>query len=229
MTTNRSALIVMNMTKEFLLKEYGKEVVLDRAQRMIPAIRRLEDEFVSRNLPVIYVNDGHLETDFEIKDWGPHSMKTDEGTLIIDGLNCDNLFVLGREWKEWDIDRAGEDELLFEIKKGTYSGFTDSGGQPTALHSLLKKLGIRSGDTLYFTGLHTNGGIKHTAADAYFRGYHPVIVSDCTDSFDDPDGTRGMNHSQALDYAKFWYRAGVLTSGDVLETIRTMEGPALVK
>lgn len=229
MTAKRSALIVMNMTKGFLFKEYGNDAVLERARNMIPAIRSLEEDFISRGFPVIYVNDGHLETDFEIKDWGPHSMRMDEGTRIVDGLKCDNILVLGRGWKEWDVDGIGEGKLLFEVEKGTYSGFTDNGGQPTALNSLLRKLGIKAGDSLYFTGLHTNGGIKHTAADAYFRGFHPVIVSDCTDSMDDPDNSRGMNHSQALDYAKFWYRAGILQSGEVIEKIRTMEGTALLK
>lgn len=229
MAARRSALIVMNMTNEFLFKEFGKEVVLERAQKMIPAIRNLEDQFISRNLPVIYVNDSHQLTDYEIRDWGMHSMETEKGTRIVDGLKCDNLFVLEREWKERDIDQIGEANLMFEVKKGTYSGFTDNGGQPTALHSLLKKLGFNAGDTLYFTGLHTNGGVKHTVADAYFRGYHSAIVSDCTDSFSDSQGTRGMNHSQALDYAKFWYRSGIMPSGEVLETIGTLETPSVVK
>ncbi len=229
MTAKRAALIVVNMTKEFLFKEYGKDVVLERAQKMIPAIRSLQDEFISRNLPVIYVNDSHLESDYEIKDWGHHSMKEEEGTRIANGLHCDNISVLGREWKDWDIDKIQEDEAIFEVKKGTYSGFTDNGGQPTALHALLKKLGFNSGDTLYLTGLHTNGGIKHTAADAYFRGYHPVIVSDCTDSFNDPEGILGMNHSQALNYAKFWYRAGIMPSGEVLDSIRTLGSEVIVK
>ena len=229
MTSKRSALIVVNMTNEFLFSEYGKEVVLERAQKMIPAIRALQEEFISRGLPVIFVNDSHLATDYEIKDWGPHSMGAAEGTRIAEGLLKDNVFVLGREWKEWDLDRIGGNKLMFEVKKGTYSGFTDSGGQPTALHSLLKKLGIEAGGNLYITGLHTNGGVKHTAADAYFRGYHPVIVSDCTDSFNDRDGILGMDHSQALEYAKFWYRAGIMLSGEVTESLEAPEGIAISK
>ncbi len=67
MTTKRSALLIVNMTNEFLYKEYGKEVVLERAQKMIPAIRTLRDEFISLNLPVIYLNDSHLPTDYEIR------------------------------------------------------------------------------------------------------------------------------------------------------------------
>jgi nicotinamidase-related amidase len=222
MVAKRSALLVMNMTNSFLFREYGKEVVLERAQKMIPAIRALQEEFISMDLPVIYLNDSHLPTDYEIKDWGPHSMERETETHIADGLKTDNLFILGREWKDWDLDRLQGKELMFEVKKGTYSGFTDSGGQPTALHSLLKKLGVKPGDTLYFTGIHTNGGIKHTAADAYFRGFHPVIVSDCTDSFDDPNGNLGMNHSQALEYAKYWYRAGIMLSGEVSELLGSL-------
>lgn len=229
MTTGKSALLVVNMTNEFLFREFGKEVVLERAQKMIPAIRALQDEFMSFGLPVIYLNDCHLPTDYEIRDWGPHSMNGGHGTAIVEGLNTSNVFVLNREWKEWDLDRINEKDKIFEVRKGTYSGFTDSGGQSTALHPLLKRLGINAGDTLYITGLHTNGGVKHTAADAYFRGYHTVIVSDCTDSFDDPEGTMGMNHSQALEYANFWYRSRIMLSGEVAESIRPSEQLTVVK
>lgn len=84
---------------------------------------------------------------------------------------------------------------------------------------LLKELGFSAGDELYITGLHTNCCDKHTAADAWSRGYRPVMVSDCVASFDDPDGKMGMGHSQALNYEKFWYEADVMNSEGVLSNL----------
>lgn len=42
-----------------------------------------------------------------------------------------------------------------------------------------------------------------------------MIVSDCTDAFDDPDGILGMDHGMALKYEKYWYSADVITSDEV--------------
>ena len=88
------------------------------------------------------------------------------------------------------------------------------------MDALLKKLGFRAGDRLYVTGLHTNCCDKHTAADAWFRGYVPVMVTDCVDAFDDPDGALGMGHERALNYEKYWYDAELKSSQEVLAELK---------
>lgn len=156
-------------------------------------------------------------------------MKNPNGSNIADGLLHEGLITLERRCKLWDLNNIHTNgNLLFEVEKGTYSGFTDSGGQPTALYVLLNALGIRPGDELYIAGLHTNGGVKYTAADAWFRGFRPVLISDCTASFDDVDGKMGMDHACALAYAKFWYQAGVLTSDEVVKEIQSLRKPVQI-
>ena len=221
----KSALLIVDMTKDFLLKSYNESLALERGLDLIPRIRTLEDAFLSNGLPVIFATDRHLRTDFELKKWGPHSMKGTKGSEIIDGLVPEKkkILVLERNWKAADvsrINRSKKRELLFEVEKGTYSGFSDNGGKPTAMDALLKKLQLKPGNKLYITGLHTNCCDKHTAADAFFRGYVPVIVSDCVAAFDDPDGTKmGMPHERALTYENFWYGAEIQSSGEVLNQI----------
>ena len=220
MTRHKQALLIIDMTNDFLYRKYNATLALERAQELIPRIRELEEVFLSHNHPVIYLSDRHLPSDYELKKWGPHSMKGTEGSEITDGLLKEGIKVFERRWKAWDLETVDRGrKQLFEVEKGTYSGFTDNGGQPTALHALLTWLGFGEGDSLYLTGLHTNACDKHTAADAWFRGYHPLIVSDCTDAFDDPYGTLGMDHGRALKYEKYWYSADVLTSGEVIDII----------
>ena len=217
----KKALLVIDMTNDFLLKSYNPSLALEKGLELIPRIRALQDAFLSARLPVIYATDRHLKTDYELKKWGPHSMKGTEGSKIVDGLVTDGLKVFERKWSTRDLKEVGRGggRLLFEVEKGTYSSFTDDGGRPTAMESLLKKLGFGPGDKLYITGLHTNCCDKHTAADAWFRGYSPVMVSDCTASFDDPDGSLGMGHDRALNYEKFWYDAEVKSSQEILSEI----------
>lgn len=220
MSSSKSALLIIDMTNDFLFRDYNESLALERAQKLIPLIRKLQENFLKRKIPVIYVSDRHLPSDYELKKWGPHSMKGTKGSRIAEGLLADNVTVFVRRWRIEDLDVIEKTGVpLFEVEKGSYSGFTDNGGQPTALHALLNRLGIHPGDTLYLTGLHTNACDKHTAADAWFRGYHPVIVSDCTDAFDDPEGKLGMDHARALNYEKYWYDAEIKDSVEVLGDI----------
>jgi len=219
-----SALLIVDMTNDFLLKSYNPNLALDRGLELIPKIRALEDFFVRAGIPIIYSTDRHLKTDFELKKWGPHSMKGTAGSKIVDGLipEKSKLRIFQRNWKKSDISKVKKGDLLFEVEKGTYSGFSDNGGKPTAMDLLLKKLGLKPGDRLFITGLHTNCCDKHTAADAFFRGYIPVMVSDCVAAFEDPDGKMGMPHDKALVYENFWYDAPVKTSDEIKEELSNL-------
>jgi len=216
----RRALLVVDMTNDFLLKSYNPGLALESGLALIPRIRKLQKAFLDAGYPVIYTTDRHLKTDFELRKWGPHSMKGTKGSKIVDGLDTKGIYVLERDWKKRDVEGIKKGQLLFEIEKGSYSGFTDDGGKPTAMDSVLRKLKFKPGDKLYVTGLHTNCCDKHTAADAWFRGYVPVMVSDCTTAFDDPDGTLGMGHERALNYEKYWYDAEIQPSKEVEKDLR---------
>jgi nicotinamidase-related amidase len=218
----KSALLIVDMTNDFLLKSYNESLALDAGLDLVPRIRALQDAFLSAGLPVIYTTDRHLRSDFELKKWGPHSMKGTKGSKIVDGLLPEDrkLRVFQRNWKPSDVSKVKKDEKLFEVEKGTYSGFSDNGGRPTAMDALLKKLAFKPGDALLITGLHTNCCDKHTAADAFFRGYQPVMVSDCVAAFEDQGGVKmGMPHDKALTYENFWYDAEVKSSDEIMKKI----------
>ena len=212
-----AALIIVDMTNDFLLKSYNPDLALERGTELIPRIKKLQEAFARAKLPVIFSTDRHLKDDFELIKWGPHSMTGTPGSKIVDGLLPEKtkLRVFQRKWKKSDLSKIKKGELFFEVEKGTYSGFSDNGGKPTAMDALLKKLGFRPGDRLYITGLHTNCCDKHTAADAFFRGFVPVMVSDCVAAFDDPSGKMGLPHEKALVYESYWYNAGVRNSNEI--------------
>ena len=216
MDNSTPVLLVIDMTNDFVFEDFNKNLALKRAKGLIPGIRELQELFLKKGFPVIFLSDRHLESDFELKKWGPHSMKGTEGSQIVDGLLTKGILTFERDWEQEDLKKArGKEPPLYEVEKGSYSGFTDNGGIPTALSSLLNKLGIGPGSSLYITGLHANCCDKHTAADAWFRGYEPVMVSDCVDSFDNTEGVLGMGTTEALAYEKYWYDARIMTSDEV--------------
>jgi len=163
------ALIVIDMLNDFVTGSLKCE----RAQRIIPNIRRLIEAARRKGLPVIYANDSHLEGDFELGRWGPHAMAGTEGAQVIPEL----------------APAPGD----IVIEKHVYSGFFE-----TPLDTILRSRGV---DTVILTGLHTHLCVRHTAADAFFRGYEIVIPEDGVDSFTEAD------HKAGIEYLKEYYGA----------------------
>jgi nicotinamidase-related amidase len=178
----RPAIIVIDMAKDFV---YGK-LKCERAQRIIPNLKKLVEEARKLGVPVIYVNDAHLPVDPEIKLWGEHAMKGSEGMQVIDEI----------------APREGD----YVLEKRVYSAFYETG-----LDLLLRSLGV---DTVILTGLHTNICVRHTAADAFFRGYKIVVPSDAVEAFTEKD------HVEGLEYLKRVYGAEITTVDKLLEGLK---------
>ncbi len=174
----RYALLIVDMLNDFVTGSLKCE----RAQRIIPNIRRLADAARAAEVPVIYGNDAHLPEDFELKIWGAHAMKGTPGAQTISQL---------REQKG--------DEVL---DKRTYSAFYE-----TPLDTVLRAHDVTH---LAITGLHTNICCRHTSADAFFRGYAPVLPEDGV------DGLTEQAHRDGLEYVKTMYQAEVTSSDKLL-------------
>ncbi len=153
------------------------------AQEIVPNIKLLIDKFHAKNLPVIYLRDAHTDSDKELSLWGKHAMEGDEGSEIIPELAP----------KEGD----------YVIKKRVYSGF-----YKTELEELLKSLNV---DTVILTGTSTHICVLHNSADAFFRGYDVVVISDATASFVPEE------HERALRYMKDIHNAKIYTTQEFLE------------
>lgn len=177
------AVIVIDMLNDFVTGN----LKCDRAQRIIPNIKRLIDATRKYDIPVIFSNDAHEETDFEVvKKWGKHAMKGTKGAEVIPELKLiENDFI---------------------VPKKVYSGFYETG-----LEDLLKRLHNGKGaDTLVLTGLHTHMCVRHTAADAFFRGFNLIIPEDGVEAFSEGD------HKQGLEYFEN-YAAEVTITDKIIE------------
>ncbi len=161
------ALIIIDMLNDFVTGSLACE----RAERIIPNIRRLSTAFREAGYPVIYSNDAHLpDIDAEFKVWGPHAVAGTEGAEVIPELAPE----------QGDIT----------VPKRRYSGFTG-----TDLHLQLQELGI---DTVVLAGLHTNMCLRHTSYDAYVHGYSIVIPEDCADAFTQKDQDEGLEYIKKM-------------------------------
>ena len=159
----KKAVIIIDMLNDFVTGDLKCE----RAERIIPNLKRLIEAAREKGVPVIYANDAHYPEDFEVvRRWGKHAIKGTPGAEVIPEL------------------KPAEKDYI--IEKRTYSGFFETGLDP-----LLRSLGVK---TVILCGLHTHICVRHTAADAFFRGYKIVVAKDGVESFTEKDHVEGLNY-----------------------------------
>lgn len=124
--------------------------------RVVQNSVRVVEAARAAGMPVVFCDDAHIPgVDKELDLWGEHGIR---------GKAVPNP-ALG----------AGTGARDFIVPKRRYSGFFG-----TELDLLLRELGVR---TLIAVGEDTNICVLHTLADAYYLGYHTIVVEDATRTF----------------------------------------------
>ena len=180
------AVILVDMLNDFVT---GK-LEVKRTKYIIPNLQRLVEAARRNGVPVIYSNDAHYPQDPEVVEkWGNHAIKGTKGAEVIPEL------------------KPSEKDYL--VEKRTYSGFYETGLDPL-LRSLYKGAGVK---TVILGGLHTHMCVRHTAADAFFRGYHIIIAKDGVEAFTKED------HEQGLKYLENVYNAKIMTVDEIIKQL----------
>jgi len=147
----KTAVVVVDMINDFVTGVFKNQ----RAEKIIPNVRRLLDLARKQKIPVIYASDAHLpDLDKEFGVWPPHAVVGTWGAEIVEELK----------------PKKGD----YVIQKRRYSAF-----QGTDLDQILRELKV---DTLIIVGLVTDICIQHTAADAFFHGYRIIVPQDCVEA-----------------------------------------------
>lgn len=190
---DRPAIILVDMLNDFVTGKLG----IARAKEIIPNLQRLIVAARKNNVPVIYSNDAHYQQDVEVtRKWGNHAIKGTPGAQVIPELKPD-------------------EKVDYIVEKRTYSGFYETGLDPL-LRSLYKGEGVK---TVVLGGLHTHMCVRHTAADAFFRGYHIVIAKDGVEAFTQEDQDQGLKYLENV------YNAKILLVNDVIQEIVNLSNP----
>ncbi|MDI9609168.1 MAG: isochorismatase family cysteine hydrolase [Candidatus Verstraetearchaeota archaeon] len=159
----------------------------DGAADIIPQIRALAECFRKEGLPVIYICDTHYPgVDKELELWGEHAIAGTKGAEVIDELK--------------------PQEKDFVVRKRRYSGFFQ-----TDLDLLLRELKV---DRLVLTGIDTNICVRHTAADAFFRGYRIVVVRNAVASWDGAEG-----NEKGISYMSEIYGSESTNAEEIIESL----------
>jgi nicotinamidase-related amidase len=181
------AIILVDMLNDFIsgtLEVKRVKTVILPLQRLVVAARK-------NDIPIIYSNDAHYPQDIGVTwKWGNHAIKGTKGAEVIPELEPEE----------------GKD---YTVEKRTYSGFFET-GLDSLLRSLYKGEGVK---TVVLGGLHTHMCIRHTAADAFFRGYHIVIAKDGVEAFTKQDQEQGLKYLENV------YDAKIMVVNDIIKEI----------
>ena len=181
----RYAIVVVDMLEDFI---YGV-LKCDRMVPKIPNVAAVLDAARSKGIPVVYCNDSHKPSDFELNRWQRHAMRGTKGAQVIKQL----------------APRKSD----FVVPKSSYNSFHE-----TELDDLLRSLyGGRGANTLAIAGVTTDCCVRHTAADAFFRRYEVDVVEDGVEAFSD------VQHKVGLQYVRYWYLCNVLSSKQLLKKL----------
>jgi len=181
---DNKAVLIIDMLNDFVTGNLKCE----RAEHITPNLKRLIEAAREHGVPVIYCNDAHYPEDFEVVErWGKHAMKGTKGAEVIPEL------------------KPAERDYI--VEKRTYSGFYETGLDPL-LRSLYRGEGVK---IVILGGLHTHMCVRHTAADAFFRGYKIVIAKDGVEAFTRED------HEQGLKYLEYVYNAKIKTVDEIIK------------
>jgi nicotinamidase-related amidase len=184
---NNPAIILVDMQNDF----FTGPLKIKRAINIIEPLQRLVVAARKNEVPVIYSVDAHYPQDVEVvRKWGNHAIKGTQGAEVIPELKSN----------------ATKDYI---VEKRTYSGFYET-GLDSLLRSLYNGDGVR---TVILGGLHTNMCIRHTSADAFFRGYNIIIVKDGVEAFTSEE------HEQGLKYLENVYNAKIMTANEIIQEI----------
>jgi nicotinamidase-related amidase len=181
----RYIILVMDMLNDFI---YGK-LKSTRARMIVPKIKFLLDFARRKNIPIFYCNDEHLLSDPEIRVWGLHAMKGTKGADVIQEIKptYNDLMIPKRGYSAFDKSR------LEKALKSTYNG--------------------KGPTTIIMTGIHTHICVKHSAYDAFARGYDTIIAEDGVNAFTKNE------HMFGLKYMKANYGAKILKTSEIISYI----------
>ncbi|MEM0135165.1 MAG: isochorismatase family cysteine hydrolase, partial [Thermoplasmatales archaeon] len=148
--------------------------------RFKKVVKSTRDLIESSGKFTVLVQDSHFKGDPEMKIWGNHAMEGQKGSETVPELK-------------------GIAEV---IKKHTYDAFFN-----TSLEDVLRERGAKR---VVFCGVVTDICIVHSVASAFFRGFHPIIVEECTDAFY-PSQKR-----KAIEYMRKNYGAKIISLSDII-------------
>ena len=151
-------LLIVDLQNDFA--KPGGALYFEGAEKVIPYITNLVDEYIEKGLPIFYTQDWHEEDDYEFKIWNKHCVKNTKGAEIVEEIK----------------EKLENYDKSFNIKKQRYSAFYG-----TNFDEILKSQNI---DELHVVGLVTHICVFFTVEELRNRGIKTIVHQKGVNSYD---------------------------------------------
>ena len=174
-TDSQIALIVIDMQRDFLEPGgfgacLGNDI--QRAQAIVPTVKRLLDGCRASQIPIFHTKEGHQP---DLSDCPPAKRTRGKGELTIGDVGpMGRILVLGEPGNDIVPELAPLPDEVVISKPGKGAFYN------TNLEALLKKQNITH---LMFAGVTTEVCVQTTMREANDRGYECLLVEDATESY----------------------------------------------
>lgn len=162
------------------------------AERLLPAIERLNRYAVEHAIPLVSDMDAHTENDPEFKVWPPHCVVGTTGQLKPASTMVGKTVVVPN--RPADVDIAGAPQIILEKQK--LDLFTNPN-----IEQLLDRL---QADHFVVYGVVTEYCVKFAVMGLLARGKKVTLVTDAIETLNPADGEKAIS--------EFTKQGGVLQS-----------------
>ena len=176
MTTDKTALIVVDMQNDFM--PGGSLAIGDSsAEGLTDAVL----ELVRKDYEVkVALKDWHSDDHSSFTIWPPHCIAGTQGAELVAGLEETMFDLVVKKGRRTDVD--------------SYSGFTEDDGASTGLAEFLHERGIAD---VTVCGLVTDICVKKTALDAVKCGFRTSVDLNASRALELPVGNKGLTSLDA--------------------------------
>ncbi|XJS10430.1 cysteine hydrolase family protein [Aerococcaceae bacterium WGS1372] len=160
---SKEALIIVDMSNDFVAPD-GTLTVGEPGQEIVPYVKSLAEDFLSKSNNVVVAMDAHQVDDEHFELWPAHNVVGTKGQELYGELN------------DWFLANQDNDKLTY-LPKENYNSFFD-----TNLNELLKERGV---DTVHIVGVATDLCVFNTVSGADAYGFKTKVHSKGVATFTD--------------------------------------------
>lgn len=150
---SQEALLIVDMSNDFVATD-GSLTVGEPGQKIVPYIKDLSEDFLSKGHNVVVAMDAHQVDDDHFELWPAHNVVGTEGQELYGELN---------EWFQANQDN----KLVMYVPKENYNAFFNTG-----LAETLKEKGV---DTVHVVGVTTDICVFNTVSGADANGFKTKV------------------------------------------------------
>lgn len=157
-----------------------------KAERIVPAVARLNRFAAEHGIPVISTVDAHAENDAEFAQWPPHCVAGTLGQRKLEGTLLERRVVVPN--RECALELAGAQQIVLE--KQTVNAFDTASIRPllAALHA----------DRYVVYGVVTEICVLHAASGLLGTGKPVAIVTDAVETLNVENSASALEELRAV-------------------------------